>query len=103
MALSSSRTDSKLICIPGLVIGGIDNGVEGGNDTTCGLDIVGAAAVATGVSLQVRCWPGDLVRLTHLTGNVSLPPPLRQCMRGAFGFLHFVRCTRKSREISQYL
>ena len=93
----SSYTDAKLVCIPGLVIRGIDDGVECGNDTARGLDVVGAATVATGVSAQVRGGSGHLERLAHLTASISLPPS--QCI----GRLNFVFCRTKWWQVSQYL
>lgn len=98
--MTTGCTDAKLICIPGLVIRGIDNGVEGGNDTARSLDVVGAAAVPTGVSTQVRGGSGHLERLTHLTASISLPPSQ---WRGGFGRLNFVFCRIKWWQISQYL
>ena len=73
---TSCSTNSKLIGIPGLVIRGVNDRVEGGNDATCCLDIAGAASIASRVSSQVGRGFGDLVRLTHLTGCISFLPLL---------------------------
>ena len=63
----TSGTHSKLVGIPCLVVGCIGNRVEGRDHATCGLHVVGAAAVSAGVSLEVLRVLRGLVGFAHLT------------------------------------
>lgn len=62
-----SSTHSKLVCIPGLVVGCIDDGVESWDHTTGRFYIIRTAAIPTGVTLEVLSGLRSLVGLVHLT------------------------------------
>ena len=61
-----SSTHSKLVSVPGLIVGCVDNGVESWDHTTGCLHVVGTAAIPAGGPLQVFCVLRRLVGLVHL-------------------------------------
>ena len=98
-----SCSHSKLVCIPGLVIRGVNDGVEGRDDPTGGLDVVGTATIATGVATEMACGSGCLIFLLHLAvvRNSSSCWPPRGGERGRLGSCRgqFVSSSRYGRKV----
>ena len=66
-SITTSVSHSKLVGIPGLIVGGVHDGVKSGYDTTRCLHVVGAAAIPTSVPLEVPSGLRGLESLMHLT------------------------------------